>query len=145
MCCERVRLRSLALDTLQPPVLMDTKKCLDILLYCYYCTVSTMLHVHSCTDYGTLASATVPSVKLTIFHVLKNSTHSLFIHIHLSCYHHTYHYRRPVWPLAPCSPSSGLPSPLRLPRGWVRRGRGQPPLSWRLAAAGRGREAGTWQ
>ena len=36
-----------------------------------------MLHVHSCTDYGTLASATVPSVKLTIFHVLKYSTHSL--------------------------------------------------------------------
>ena len=46
-----------------------------------------MLQVHSCTDYGTLASASVPSVKLTIFHVLKYSTHSLFIHIHLSCYH----------------------------------------------------------
>ena len=35
---------------------------------------------------GILASATVPSVKLTISHVLKYSTHSLFIYILYAIY-----------------------------------------------------------
>ena len=74
-----------------------------------------MLHVHSCTDYdGTLASATVPSVKLTTFHVLKYSTH-LFIYICLvtipitdgHCGHYPHVLQAPASPPPSASPAAG--------------------------------------
>ena len=89
-----------------------------------------MLHVHSCTDYdGTLASATVPSVKLFNYSPRKIFNTFFYLHKFFITDGHSGHYlhvlQAPASPPPSASPAAGSGEAkvrLRSAGGWRLRG-----------------------